>query len=280
MPPHSTLIRVKNHLRRKLLIGLAVFAPFALTLWIVYKLIAFFAQLLQTPKGAFSKLLGRISPNLLNPDYTLFGIEYVQYPAFFCAFVLVVTALYVIGLLSATFIGRRAIAGGESLVMRIPGAEFCYKTIKQVTEIVSMPRSQAFQKVVMIEYPRNGIRGLAFFSGITTLPSTGEVMVNIFIPTTPNPTSGFLLLMKPSEVWDTNLTIAEATRFIISGGVVELDDLETKPFPIKEFLPKAKATVEHPDASIAEKAEHSSPREPRLSQPETDPSAGSEEQRE
>ena len=127
------------------------------------------------------------------------------------------------------------IAAGERILSRIPGVQFCYNTIKQVTKILSQPRSKAFQKVVMIEYPRRGIRGLAFFSGITVIPKTGEVMINIFIPTTPNPTSGFLLLMRPEEVLETNLTVADATRFIISGGVVSMENLETRPFPLEEY---------------------------------------------
>ena len=228
----------RDHLNRRLLVGIIVVVPFGLTIWLLFKFVALVAGLLTKPALNMLDWLDRIPwmgwlTDALKPDDQM--LTWAQYQATAVALLLTLVGLYLMGLLSATFFGRRWIAAGERMLRRIPGAEFVYSTIKQVIEIISNPRSEAFQKVVMIEYPRKGIRGLAFFSGVTLVPSTDETMVNVFIPTTPNPTSGFLLLMRPDEVWDTNLTVAAATRFIISGGVVAMANLELRPFPIDEY---------------------------------------------
>ncbi len=234
------LLRLRDHVRGRLLIGLVIFAPFALTIYVLAWFIGVGKQLMT---GPLRKLIlsteGRWPQTI---DSMLFNSQtghlqnWIEYPIFAISILLALFLLYWVGLISATFIGRRYIAAGERLMLRIPGMEFVYKTIKQVFEIISRPRSQAFKEVVMVDYPRRGIRGLAFYSGLTKISNSEEVMVNVFIPTTPNPTSGFLLLMKPEEVYSTNLTVTEATRFIISGGVVALDDLQVRPFEIKAHI--------------------------------------------
>ena len=239
-PPGSPLLRFKNHLRRRFLLGIVVFAPFGLTIWILVKFVTFSKDVLTKPiVGFLDKMLeNQTSKEVVGIFFDSEKGEYllwVQYSSLFISIVITLVILYTIGLLSSTFFGRRYIAMGERLLRRIPGVQFCYGTIKQVIEILSRPQTQAFQKVVVIEYPRKGIRGLAFFSGITVVPKSGEVMINVFIPTTPNPTSGFLLLMRPDEVLETNLTVAEATRFIISGGVVPMDNLEVRPFSLEDY---------------------------------------------
>lgn len=230
--------RFKNHVRRRLLIGLVIFAPFALTIWILLKLVEFgknlligpFVHLIEESVHKWPRTIGYMAVDQETGEL----VGWIEYPVLGFSIALTLFLLYLMGLISATFLGKRVITDGERLLLRIPGVEFVYKTVKQVVEIMSRPRSQAFQKVVLIEYPRRGIRGLAFFSGLTVLQETGEVLVNVFIPTTPNPTSGFLLLMEPKEVLETNLTVSEATRFIISGGVVAMENLRVFPFDVEK----------------------------------------------
>ncbi|HUT23287.1 MAG TPA: DUF502 domain-containing protein [Sumerlaeia bacterium] len=234
-----TLARLRNHLRRRLLIGLLVFAPFGLTIFILWKLVTWGKELLTRPIDGLLQQLLRSNPDLLRrllvTDATGGVRLWFDYAALFTSILLTLIGLYLIGVLSATFFGRRHIARGEKLLLRIPGAQFVYNTVKQLLEILSRPKSQAFQKVVLIEFPRKGVWCIAFFTGVTTDPETGEFRVNVFLPSTPNPTTGFLLVMKPSEVLLTDLTVSEASRFVFSFGVVELGEMKTRPFPIEEY---------------------------------------------
>ena len=234
-----TLSRLQSHLRRRLLIGLLVFAPFGLTIFVLWKLVTWGKDLLTRPIDALLQQLLRSHPDLLRrllvTDATGGVRLWFDYAALFVSILLTLTGLYLIGVLSATFFGRRYIARGEKLLLRIPGAQFVYNTVKQVVEMLSRPRSQAFKKVVLVEFPRKGVWGVAFFTGVTTDPETGELHVNVFLPSTPNPTTGFLMVMKPSEVLLTDLPVSEASRFVFSFGVVELGQMKTRPFPIEEY---------------------------------------------
>ncbi len=234
-------------MKRRFILGLIVFMPFGITTYVLVRIIGFGMEELTQP--LLQLLRARIAT--MPPEYNEWLMKndeefviWVRLIALIVTIVSVLFMLYCIGLFSATFLGKRYIAMGERWLRRIPGVPFFYNTVKQVIEIVSRPRSNAFQKVVLIEYPKANVHALAFYSGITVLPESGDVMVNVFIPTTPNPTSGFLLLLKPEEVRETNLRMAEATRFIISGGVVSLLGLNLKPFdlePYREEIERQKA---------------------------------------
>ena len=234
------LLKLRDHIRGRLLIGLVIFAPFALTFYVLVWFIGIGKELMTGPlrnlilsrQGSWPKAIDPLLFDTKSGDLQ----HWIEYPIFAISILMALFLLYWVGLISATFIGRRYIAAGERLMMRIPGMEFVYKTIKQVFEIISRPRSLAFKEVVMVHYPREGIRGLGFYSGLSEISNSGEIMVNVFIPTTPNPTSGFLLLMKPEEVLSTNLSVPEATRFIISGGVVALDDLQVEFFDVEAHV--------------------------------------------
>jgi uncharacterized membrane protein len=220
--------KAKHHVKGTLFIGLVIFTPFALTIWILYIVLVFVAGLLTKPATLLADLL-----NLQG---------YIQVLTVTVSAVLTVVFIYLLGLFSTTFLGRRLIASGERALRRIPGGEFIYGTIKQILDLFTMAReSKSQQRVVLIEFPRKDVFSVAFFSGVTIRPDTGEPLLNIFYATTPNPTTGFLMLMRPEEVWETNLTFAEATRFIMSGGAVELEKLEMRPFPLEEYLKQTEA---------------------------------------
>jgi uncharacterized membrane protein len=225
---NTTFGKMKHHIRRKMLIGIVVFTPFAVTIWILMIVLGFIAGVVADPVALLASQLG--------------WKKHIQYLAMTVAVVFMILMIYAIGLFSATFLGRRFISVLENLLRRIPGGEFLYSTIKQIIELVSLTRAAGTgQRVVMIEFPRKGVYSVAFFSGITIMPGANEPMVNVFYATTPNPTTGFLMLLHPSEVWETDLTLAEASRFIMSGGVVRLPDLKMRPFPIQNYLGKMRA---------------------------------------
>ncbi len=111
---------------------------------------------------------------------------------------------------------------GESILSRIPLVRSIYKMVKQVINAVFSTNSEAFRKVVLIEYPRQGSWSLAFLTGTNTEINnkTKNKMVSVFVPTTPNPTSGFLLMLSKEEVIELDMSIDEALKFIISLGVM------------------------------------------------------------
>jgi uncharacterized membrane protein len=243
---------LKGHLQRKLLVGLVVFAPFALTAWILVKVGVYGYEQLTRPlfwllDTATERQWSYLRQMIWDPaanDY----LPYVKFALFCLSVVLTALMLYAIGFLSTTFFGKKFIQGIERLLHQVPGAEFLYNTFKQAMELLSRPRSKAFQRVVVIEYPRKGTLSLAFFTGVTFDTDSGDVLVYVFMPSTPNPTTGFLMFLKPEEVWDTDFTVAQASRFLLSFGIVQLDQIQLRPFAIAEYLEHAEAKNQTPTA--------------------------------
>jgi uncharacterized membrane protein len=137
--------------------------------------------------------------------------------------VLVLVVVFFIGLLGTNYIGKRIIAGFDRLILRIPLVRGIYGAAKQLFEAISSPGSRAFDAVVLVEFPRKGTYVVAFL----TRAAAGEVQavteeecVYLFIPTTPNPTSGWLLIAPRSEVIPLRMSVEDAMKLIVSGGIV------------------------------------------------------------
>lgn len=126
------------------------------------------------------------------------------------------------GVLATNLLGQRLVSLGESLLARIPLVRSIYNTVKQVIQTVFASNSQAFRKVLLVEYPRKGLWSLAFMMGANgAFDQVGEELLSIFIPTTPNPTSGFLMMIPKRDVIEISMTVDEALKFIISLGVMQ-----------------------------------------------------------
>ena len=134
-------------------------------------------------------------------------------------FILTILFIYVIGILVSNVLGNRVYLWIEGVLSRIPIVNSVYKTNKQITASISGPERQAFKKVVFIEYPRKGIWTLSMVTG-ESKNDQGELFYHIFIPTTPNPTSGYLLYIPKINTCQTNMSIEEGMRIIISGGIL------------------------------------------------------------
>ena len=146
------------------------------------------------------------------------------------ALLLALLILYLIGLLSRALVVRRIISFGEAILARIPLVKFFYLTSKQVLEAMALMKKRSLNKVVVVDYPRKGIKCLAFVTGEMPRKKEGEYLVNIFLPSTPNPTTGFFLMLPPEQVWDVNLTLEQATKMLISGGILVPKEFELKPY--------------------------------------------------
>jgi uncharacterized membrane protein len=133
--------------------------------------------------------------------------------------------LLVTGVIATNYLGQRLVGWGESILSKIPLVRSIYKTVKQVINAVLSTNSEAFRKVVLIEYPRKGLWSIAFQTGAANAVINAKIkdeMISIFIPTTPNPTSGFLMMIPKQEVIELDMSIDEALKFIISLGVMPL----------------------------------------------------------
>lgn len=217
---------ILHHIKRTFLIGLAVFAPFFITFWLLSIVIVFFAGFLSKPISFFMSTEFAAKPS-------------VEVLIFTVSFFLSIALIYLVGLLSATFAGSHLISIGERILKRLPITKFFYGTAKEVVSILAKPKQDAFKKVVLVQWPRKDTWGLAFFTGITRT-SANEVLLNIFLPCVP-PTTGFIMMFRPDEVLLTPLTVSEGSRFIFSFGVLNLPAMETRPFPLEEYLAERKA---------------------------------------
>ena len=132
--------------------------------------------------------------------------------------------LVVTGLVATNILGQRLVGWSEAVLDKIPLVRSIYNASKQVIQAIFATNSDAFRKVLLVQYPREGLWSLAFQTGVTHAEikqHTGEEMISIFVPTTPNPTSGFLMMVPKSEAIELSMTIDEALKFIISLGVMQ-----------------------------------------------------------
>jgi uncharacterized membrane protein len=194
-----------KRIRRYLVAGILVWAPLAVT-WF----------LLKVGVGLMDKTLA-IIPARYQPDELLgFHIPGL-------GVILTIVVLLVTGLLAANFVGRAFVGGWESLMDRIPVVRAIYSAAKNFAEMVFSDSSQSFKKVLLIQYPRKGLFSLAFQTSSQlgeVQGRTGEEVVCCFLPTTPNPTSGFIIIVPRKDIIELDMEIDEALKMIISLGVV------------------------------------------------------------
>ena len=145
--------------------------------------------------------------------------------------VIVILIVAVLGLLSHFFVAKMMISISEQLINKIPFMGKVYKTVKQIVDTFSKQNKAVFQKAVLVEYPRKGCYSVGFLTSEATgevAPLKDEKMYNVFVPTTPNPTGGFLLILPESEIRILKMSVGEAMKFIISGGAVNPELTEKK----------------------------------------------------
>lgn len=139
--------------------------------------------------------------------------------------IITLLVIFLTGLFTANFIGRYFLALGDGIMSRIPLVRSVYTGVKQVTQTLFTPGGQSFRKVLLVEYPCPGIWSIAFQTGEVSKEMEShvsqEAMVSYFIPTTPNPTSGFLMMAPRSKVIELDMSVDQALKFVISLGVVQ-----------------------------------------------------------
>ncbi len=194
-----------NAFRRYLAAGLLVWVPLGFTVLIVRFLVEFMDRTLL------------LLPEAYQPE-VLIGYKIPGLGA-----VLTLVVVLFTGIVVANFFGRKLVAFWENILSRIPLVRSIYSSAKQVAETMFSGSTRSFRQVVMLEYPRRGLWTLAFVtgSGIRQVrEQVGEDMVSIYVPTTPNPTSGFFLMVKKSEVVKLNISVDDGLKLILSTGVL------------------------------------------------------------
>ena len=132
--------------------------------------------------------------------------------------------VYFVGVFGHYVFGKRVIAMGEAILLRIPLVRTIYAATKQVMQAISLPDKAAFRSVVLVEFPRPGLKAVGFMTGYIE-DSTGAKYCKVFLPTTPNPTTGFFEIVPVEEVVETNVSIEDGFKMIISGGILSPDVL-------------------------------------------------------
>jgi uncharacterized membrane protein len=197
-------------LRTAFISGLLVLAPLAVTVWII-------ARILDLIGGTFRPILFFYLPESLR-DHRFFSFAWNV-----LATLIVLVAITGLGYLSRYVFGQYFGGLAERFIQNIPGVNTVYHTVKQLVDTFSTQNRNLFSKVVLIEYPRKGVRTIGFLTNQMTgevKARTGADLWAVFVPTTPNPTSGFLLLLPKEEIIELDMSVGDGMKFVISGGTV------------------------------------------------------------
>lgn len=203
-----------SYLRKYFVSGLLVWLP----IWVTILVVKFVVDILDS---TFLLL-----PKTLRPDY------FLGYHIPGMGVLLTVAVIILTGILAANFFGSQLVALWDAIVSRIPLIRTIHAGVKQLLETIFSPNGQSFRKVLLVEYPRTGMWTLAFQTGDSTpevdQALSAETMVSMFVPTTPNPTSGFLIMMPRNKVIELNMSVDQALKFVISLGVVQPGNNDSK----------------------------------------------------
>lgn len=218
MSPPPTDTSTATSLRKHFLSGLAVGAPIVLTLWLVW--------------SAIVMIDGWVLPLIPRTTIPADGILR-QVPGIGVAIFLFLTVA--LGIIAKGLIGRTLVKLGDGLISRVPVVRSIYGSLKQIIETILGQDGPKFQKACLIEYPRKGIWSIAFVSTnargeiVRHISQDGSPILSVFLPTTPNPTSGFLLFVKEADAKILDMGIDQAVKLVISAGLVYPQDIEPRP---------------------------------------------------
>ena len=200
---------LKRRLRNIFITGILITVPIAFTLFIFNFLLKLLDDLIVP---WFIQLLIKAGTPIPE-DFHLPGL----------GLILIILMVFIVGVLTKNIFGSKLVQLGEMIVERIPIVRSIYTGAKQVVTTLAHADTKAFRKVVLVEFPRKGIYSVGFVTGTTegeVQDITEEKLVNIFVPTTPNPTSGFLVFLPKEDIIELTMSVEEGIKFIISVGIV------------------------------------------------------------
>ncbi|MCE5340437.1 MAG: DUF502 domain-containing protein [Planctomycetaceae bacterium] len=213
----------KKDLRNHFLAGILILMPFGVTLLVM--------------RWVFSWMAGFLKPWLLtllalvikNPELQTSPPAYVSIATSILSILILLMLVYLVGFFAQRYLGRKLISIGEWILLKIPVLRTVYGATKQVMGAMSLPGKEAFMSVVLVGFPRPEMLSIGFLTGYIN-NEKGETLCKVFVPTTPNPTTGFFLILRSEEVVKTDITVEDAFKTLISFGIL---------MPEKSFLAKA-----------------------------------------
>jgi uncharacterized membrane protein len=193
-----------KRLRGYFIAGLLVVVPLYITVYVL-------ALIVRVMDGVFT-----IMPAALQPD------TYLPFHIPGLGIILTIAVVFVVGVLATNYLGRRLLAMGEVVVARVPVLRIVYNATKQFMETFFAKEHEGFRKVVLVEFPRTGVYSMGFMTSRASgeiRDKTHETSVSVFVPTTPNPTTGFFIIVKESEVIALDMKVEDAFKVIMTGGM-------------------------------------------------------------
>ena len=221
---------MKTVIRKYILTGLLVLVPLFLTGWVLLTLFKLTDRVLN------------LIPRVYRPE------ELLGFPIPGLGLILTVAIIFVIGGLVANVIGRKLVAVGERILEKIPFLRWFYFSSKQIIEAVFINSQDSFRRAVLLEYPRRGLYSIGFVTGESSgqLKESVPGSVTVFVPTTPNPTSGYLIVVPEAETIPLDWSVDESFRVIISAGVI-MPGEEGKVPELQEALEKVSSKPDEKD---------------------------------
>lgn len=194
-----------NKLKTKFLTGLLVIVPIGVTVWILIWIFGVIDGILEP---IIIIIFGQVIPGI--------------------GFIITILLIYLVGVIASDVGGKALIRNVEATLVKVPGIRQLYTSIKQILESFSAPgKGGGLLQVVLIEFPRKGMKTIGFITN-ESLDVSGKKLINIFIPTSPNPTSGFLQIVRENEIIRTNIPVDEAMKMVISAGKVSPTEISEK----------------------------------------------------
>jgi uncharacterized membrane protein len=200
-------------MRKYFITGLLVLGPLAITLWVLNLIISTMDQSLL------------LLPLSWQPE-VIFGFRIPGMGT-----ILTLLVIFLVGLATANFVGKRVVWAWERVLTRIPVVSSIYSSVKQVSDTLFSSSGNAFRKAVLVEYPRKGCYTIAFLTGVPGGDVRNHLVgdfISIYIPTTPNPTSGFFLMVPRADTVELDMNVDEALKYIVSMGVVSPEHFDKK----------------------------------------------------
>jgi uncharacterized membrane protein len=189
-------------LRRTITAGITVIVPLWVTSWALQKLFNW-------ADGFSVPLITQFAGRLGYPDFHIPGL----------GFLLTFIIIWVVGAIAANVVGKRLLQSGREALERLPLVRTIYAPVQQLMDTMLSPDKVGFKKVVMVEYPRKGVWAVAFLAGDVPNAGGAEPVHSIFVPTAPNPTTGFILILPADQLRSTDLSVESAFQMMLSGGV-------------------------------------------------------------
>jgi len=212
-PPRRFRWGIREHLRGYFIAGIVVTGPTLLTLYIIWLIVTF-----------IDRSVGALLPNFYNPQ------TYLHVPGI--GLIIVVLGLTLIGALTAGVLGRVYVRLTDRVLARMPVVRGIYAAVKQIFETVLAKQSNSFREVVLVQWPREGMWTIAFVTAAVEgelKRRTGEDTIAVYVPTTPNPTSGYLMFVPRKDVMTLDMSVEDAIKYVISTGIVSPTEQLTAP---------------------------------------------------